>query len=148
MIHDFILYYSRNKFKKFKHSNKTLKDDLILNQRDLRDKNLLTDIYYKMRQSQLLDQNNAHIESKVNEKMNEIMKDYRSRRRELIKNGDLLIYDKEEENEEKQKEEEAKNLQSKTKEERIKKQMKSNSSANKSRRLVTKPRLHTKTLNT
>jgi len=49
MIYDFILYYKNNKFKKFKHSNKTLNDDLFLNQKELTDRNLLMDIYYKMR---------------------------------------------------------------------------------------------------
>ena len=49
MIYDFILYYKNNKFKKFKHSNKTLNDDLFLNQKEFTDRNLLMDIYYKMR---------------------------------------------------------------------------------------------------
>jgi len=31
MIYDFIQYYKNNKFKKFKHNNKTLNDDLFLN---------------------------------------------------------------------------------------------------------------------
>ena len=77
LIHDFILYYSRNTFKKYKHQNKTLDDNLILNQRDLRDKHLLMDVYYKMRQAQLLNENQQQIESKINEKMKEIMADYR-----------------------------------------------------------------------
>ena len=49
VIRDFILYYSRNRFKRFKHQNKTLDDDIFLNQPILKDKNLLVDLYYKLR---------------------------------------------------------------------------------------------------
>jgi len=49
VIRDFILFYSRNRFKRFKHHNKTLDDDIFLNQPILKDKNLLVDLYYKLR---------------------------------------------------------------------------------------------------
>ncbi len=50
MIHEFLMFYSKNKLKKYKNGHTFIKDDdIILNQRELRDKKLMMDTYYKMR---------------------------------------------------------------------------------------------------